>query len=198
MLLWSGRAANIYGFLLVCVLFWNLPKVVENGSTTSFPNNEWPYCCWNLTRKVCKEKSLLMFWHTYQFEIKPKYSVCKPLYSTSKKVHYVEYTCHFEIINTLMEASQKTLTLLSFSMNQRSMHCAGGTAWSDTTSYVRHHAKLRRAVPIPQGAPSFMTDIVVQLYSPALLLWEQVLTVLPGLFWLGFVRQMQPWGLLTC
>lgn len=44
-----------------CVLFWNVPKVVENQSTTSFPNNEYPYCCWNLSRKVCKEKSLMMF-----------------------------------------------------------------------------------------------------------------------------------------
>lgn len=58
---------------------------------------------------------------------------------------------------------------------------------------MSHHAKLRGAVPVSQGAPSFMTDtVMVQLYSPTLLLWEHSLTVLPGLFWLEFVSQMQP------
>lgn len=67
------------------------------------------------------------------------------------------------------------------------------------TSNVSHYAKLRRAVPVSQGAPSFMADtVMVQPCSPALLLWEQALTVLPGLFCLGLESHRQPWGLLKC
>lgn len=143
-----------------------------------------------------------MFWHTSQFEIKPKCSVCKPQYSKSKKGHYLEYTCHFEIINILMEASQK-------SENPRFSHFFHASVFHSLsrrssmkwhrTSNVSHYAKLRRAVPVSPGAPSFMADMVmVQPCSPALLLWEQALPVLPGLFCLGFVSQRLPWGLLNC
>lgn len=182
-----------------CVLFWNSPKAAENGSTTSFPNNEQPYGWWNLSRKVRKEKSLMMFWHLFQFEIEPKCSVFKPLYSKSRKGHYRIYLPLWNNKHSHGGLSENPHFAQFFHASTfHSLSRRNCMKWH-TTSNMSHHAKLRRAVPVSQGAPSFKTDTVtVQLCSPALLLWEQSLTVLPELLWSRFVSQMQPWGLLTC
>lgn len=124
----------------------------------------------------------MMFLDSFEVEIKPNCSVSKPLYSKSKKGHYLQNTCHFERINTLSWKPLRKSLLFSVFPCIRSFSMRNGIRWH-APSNVSHRAKLWRAVPVSLDAPSFTKDtVMVYFYSPAVVLWEQSLTVLPVLF----------------
>lgn len=140
----------------------------------------------------------MMFLDTFEVEIKPNCPVLKALYF-KKKGHYLQNTCHFEIINTLSWKPLKNHYFVQFFHVSlfHSFSPRNCIQWHAPSS-MSHHAKLWGAVPASSDAPSFKEDtVMVQFYSPALVIWEQSLTVLPIYCFIVSASQMQPWGLLT-
>lgn len=138
----------------------------------------------------------MMFLDPFYVEIKPNCSVSKPLYSKSKKGHYLQNTCHFEIINTLSWKPLRKSLLFSVFRCIHSFSTRNCIRWH-APSNISHRAKLWRAVPVSLDAPSFTKDTVMVSSTAQHWCFGNSHLLYCQYCFGGSASQMQPWGLLT-